>query len=654
MSKHTQNPSDPTPHAAESGSARPQDPSEHALASRRRFLSAATAIVGGGALAWSLPGCSGGTTTTPGAGDGAEPGKTAHAPEENSAHVPPGKLDDYYGFWSGGQSGEIRILGLPSMRELKRIPVFNRDSATGYGMTDWSKQALNGMMSGDTHHVHLSYTNGTYDGRYVFVNDKANGRLARVGIDMMETNAIIDLPNCQGTHGIFPQRHKLGYVFCNSEFRNPMPNDGRDLDDPTKYGALHTAVDGESMEIKWQVLVEGDMDLCATDYEGNYSFATCYNSEGGVTLEQMMAADLDFLYVFNIANCEAAVAAGKTITLGDSKVPVIDCRAGDNEYCMRIPVPKSPHGVNVSPDGKYAIVSGKLSPTGSVIQIDKIKDAFAGTIKPRDCVVAEPELGLGPLHTAFDGRGNAYTSIFIDSVMTKWNIQKAIDAHGGAKVDPIIEKIDVHYQVGHTNASMSETKEADGKWLVALCKFSKDRFLPTGPMRSENDQLIDISGEKLKLVHDGTAYPEPHDAVIVRRDLINPGKVQTRKDPRFAMYDAWAKEDGVDLMSTNKVIEKGPKKVRIYMTSQAPAFGMTEFRVKAGTEIQLIVTNLDNVEDLSHGFCMSRHDLNFLINAQDTQSATFTVRGPGVYWYYCSWFCHALHLEMRGRMLVEA
>ena len=654
MSKQSNNPTEPTTPAPAAPAARPQDPSEHALASRRRFLSAAGAIVGGGALAWSLPGCSGGTTTSPGAGDGAAPGKAAPEHEGNPSHVPPGKLDDYYGFWSGGQSGEVRILGIPSMRELKRIPVFNRDSATGWGMTDWSKAALGGMMSGDTHHVHMSYTDGTYDGRYVYVNDKANGRLARIRIATMEVDHVIDLPHCQGTHGIFPQRHKTGLVFCNSEFRNPMPNDGRDLDDPMAYGSLHSAVDGETMELKWQVLVEGAMDLCATDYEGKYSFATCYDSERGVTLEQMMAADLDWLYVFHTANLEKAVAEGKTITIGDSKIPVVDCRAGDNEYCIRIPVPKSPHGVNVSPDGKYAIVSGKLSPTASVIQIDKIADIFAGKIKARDCVVAEPELGLGPLHTAFDGRGNAYTSIFIDSVMTKWNIQKAIDAHNGQKVDPIIEKIDVHYQVGHTNASMSETKEADGKWLVALCKFSKDRFLPTGPLRSENDQLIDISDDKLKLVHDGTAYPEPHDAVIVRRDIINPIKVQDRQDARFAMYAEWAKEDGVELMAANVIIEKGKGKKRIYMTSQAPTFGMTSIRVKAGDELQVVVTNLDNVEDLCHGFCVSRHDVNFLINPQDTQSATFKVGGPGVYWSYCSWFCHALHLEMRGRLLVEA
>ncbi len=615
--------------------------------SRRGFLRATALLMGGGAVAWGMNGC--GDPDKPPAGGGL--GEHTE-PSGQNAHVAPGELDDYYGFWSGGQSGEIRILGVPSMRELKRIPVFNRDAATGWGRTDWSKQLLGGTDSGDTHHVHLSYTDGTYDGRYVYVNDKASARLARVRCAIMEVDAIVDIPNAQGTHGIFPQRHKTGLVLCNSEFRLPMPNDGRDMDDPSKYAAMHTAIDGEKMEVVWQVMVDANMDLCATDYEGKYSFATCYNSEGAVTLEGMMAADQDWLYVFNLANIQAAVDAGKTITVGDCD-KVIDARGGDNEFVQRVPIPKSPHGVNVSPDGKYAICSGKLSPTCSVVDIGKLDDVFAGKIKPRDAVVAEPEVGLGPLHTAFDGKGNAYTSIFIDSVMTKWNIAKAIEQYEGADVDPIIEKLDVHYQVGHTNASMSETKEADGKWLVALCKFSKDRFLPTGPLRSENDQLIDMTADKLAVVHDGTAYPEPHDAVIVRADIIRPEKVQDRKDPRFAMYDQWAAEDGVELTKANKVIRKDGL-VRVYMTSQAPNFGMTEFRVKAGDRVQVILTNIDNVEDLSHGFCVCNHDVNMGVNAQDTNSITFDVPKAGVYWFYCPWFCHALHLEMRGRMIVDA
>lgn len=618
------------------------------IASRRRFLMGTGLALGGTALTWNVSGC-GGEPSTAAAPAASTPAAAKHAGQ--NAHVAPGELDTYYGLWSGGQSGEIRVLGVPSMRELKRIPVFNRESATGWGGDDYSKKLLGGRMSGDTHHVHLSYTDGTYDGRYIYVNDKASARLARVRIATMEVDAIVDIPHAQGTHGIFPQRNKTGLVLCNSEFRTPHPNNGQDLTDPTKYAGTHTAIDGETMEVKWQVKVEGNLDLAATDYEGNYSFATSYNSEGAVTLEGMMAADLDWLYVFNIPNINAAIAAGKGTNVGG--VPVLDARGDNGEFVLRVPVPKSPHGVNVSPDGKYAIVAGKLSPTCSVVQIDKLADAFAGKIKPRDCVVAEPEVGLGPLHTAFDGKGNAYTSIFIDSVMTKWNIDTAIKQYNGEDVNPILDKVDVHYQVGHTNASMSETKEADGKWLVALCKFSKDRFLNVGPLHHENDQLIDMTSDKLKVVHDGPNAPEPHDCVIFRADCINPERIDDRKHARYELYDAWAKEDGIDILTTNKVIRNG-KKVRVWMTSQAPKYGMNDFTVKSGDEVQVIVTNIDNVADLSHGFCMCNHDVNFLVNASGTNSMTFTAGAPGVYWYYCPWFCHALHLEMRGRMIVEA
>ncbi len=615
---------------------------------RRNFLRS-TGLIGAAAAV----GCgtapeptTGGTTGTP------TPPETSAA-EAAFPHVAPGQLDEYYGFWSGGQSGEIRILGLPSMRELKRIPVFNRESATGHGLTDWSKQVMNGMSSGDTHHVHLSYENGTYDGRYVYVNDKANARLARIRIDVMETDAITEIPNSQGTHGIFPQRHHTGLVFCNGEFQVPVPNDGTVLDDPTQYYALHTAVDGETMQVRWQVKVEGNLDLCATDYQGNYSFATCYNSERGTHLEEMMSAEQDWLYVFNLAEIERAVTEGRTTQLGTSTVPVVDGTGDTNPCVLKIPVAKSPHGVNIDPTGHYAVVAGKLSPTASVIDITKLADAFARTIQPNECVVAQPELGLGPLHTAFDGRGNAYTSIFIDSNITKWNIDAAIRAHAGEEVEYVVDRCDVQYQVGHTNASMSETREADGRWLVALCKFSKDRFLNVGPLKPENDQLINISGEHMQLVHDGPTFSEPHDAVIVRADLIHPTSIQNRQHPRFAMYEQWATEDGINLLADSRVIRKSDNEVRIYITSHAPSFALTELTVKTGDRVQVIATNLDDVEDLSHGFCVSRHDVCMVMNPRDTNSVTFTAGAPGVYWYYCPWFCHALHLEMRGRLFVE-
>lgn len=583
----------------------------------------------------------------------------AKSNEGMDIHVDPGELDEYYGFWSGGHSGEVRILGMPSMRELMRIPVFNIDSATGWGISNESKDVLYGddgehFLNGDAHHPHMSMKDGRYDGKYVFINDKANTRVARIRCDIMKTDKITTIPNVSAIHGLRVQKVPYTkYVFANAEFRIPHPNDGRDLTDPKKYRTMFNAINAETMEVDWQVIVDGNLDNTDADYTGKYACSTCYNSEGGVTLGESIANERDWAVVFNIPRIEKAVKDGKFTTLGDSKVPILDGTHG-SKLTAYIPIPKSPHGLNTSPDGKYFVANGKLSPTVSVISTKKIDDLFAGKLKdPRDTIVAEPELGLGPLHTAFDGRGNAYTTLFIDSQIAKWNVDDAIQAYKGKKVNYIRQKLDVHYQPGHNHTSMGETRDADGKWLVALCKFSKDRFLPCGPLHPENDQLIDISGKKMKLVHDGPTYAEPHDCMIVHRSKMKPLKIWKRNDPFFSKTTAMAKKDGITLEKDNKVIRDG-NKVRVYMTSVAPNFGLTEFKVKKGDEVTVVVTNMDMIEDVTHGFVMVNHGITVEIGPQQTSSVTFMANKPGVHWYYCHWFCHALHMEMRGRMLVEA
>ncbi|MCG6552891.1 MAG: nitrous-oxide reductase [Candidatus Magnetominusculus sp. LBB02] len=570
---------------------------------------------------------------------------TAEAQTEAKEHryeVKPGELDAYYGFWSGGHSGEVRIIGVPSMREIKRIPVFNIDVGTGYGVTNETKALLKGRFCGDTHHVHGSYNNGVYDGKYLFVNDKLNNRVARIRTDYMETDKIVDVPNIQGMHGLFTQRYpKTEWLVCNGEFQVPVPNTNPNQS-PADYNGVHTIIDAEKMEIVCQILMDENMDLAATDYKGRYSMTTSYNPEKGVTVSEMLAFDEDFMLVFHWDRIRSALKDGKYKMVNGVKM--LDGRAGKSDLTLRIPVPKNPHGINVSPDGKYAVCSGKVAPTCSVVEIDKIEDAFNGKIKPKECIVAQPFIGLGPLHTTYDGRGNAITSVFIDSTNVKWNIQKAIDNEKNPeekkKNTHIVDVLDVTYQVGHIMATMAETKEADGQWLVSLNKFSKDRFLNVGPLKNECEQLVDITGDKLKLVHDSAAYIEPHDCIMVRRDII-----EKHVKDRYNMFDN-------PLAVTKAGVERKGNKVTVKLTANAPVFGLSEVHLKKGEEVTVIVTNHDEISDLDHGFALSAYNINFVVAPFQTKSVTFTADKPGVYWAYCTNFCHALHLEMRMRFII--
>ena len=633
--------------------------------SRRKFLNtAAFAGLAGAGLSVGLSACNKESAPTA-AAPAAAPAAPAAAAKAayNDPHLKPGELDTYYGLWSGGHTGDFRVLGLPSGRELHRVPCFAPDALVGWGITNESKKVMgtkpDGSLKytvGDTHHTHASYKDGNYDGRYAWINDKINSRIARIRLDYFICDKITELPNVQGFHGIFPDKRDpvdpaINYttrVFCGGEFSIPLPN--APTDDHDKYRSLFSCVDAETMEVRWQVLIDGNCDLVATSFDGKLAAANQYNTEMGARYEEMMSAERDACIFYHVARIEQAVKDGKFTTIGNSKVPVVDGRREANKdpasaLVGYVSVPKNPHGVNASPDGKYFICAGKLSPTATVIELTKVLDWFDGKLDDIDkSIVAEVELGLGPLHTAFDGRGNAYTTLFLDSQVVKWNVDAAIKFHGGDRnANYVVDRIDVHYQPGHINASQSETVAADGKYLCVGCKFSKDRFLPVGPLHAENEQIIDISGEKMVLLADHPVRGEPHDFVFFKRELLKPKQVYSLDDFPLAVKDP--KEAGVT---------RNGRKVTVKMTSQAPAFEPREVKVKKGDEVTIIWTNLDKIQDLTHGLAIPDYNVNFITNPQETASVTFVADQVGVFWYYCTHFCHALHLEMRGRMIVEA
>ena len=562
------------------------------------------------------------------AGCKTDSGKQERTAAENASaaeqmYVPPGKLDEYYAFLSGGQSGSVFVYGIPSCRLIKEIAIFEPRAGLGYannpGSETYQRLAETGPMWGDTHHPVLSQTDGRYDGEWLWINDKANDRVAKIDLRTFEVAVIRNIPNIQGVHGIDEYLPSGKYIFANGELEHDAAEGSTDT---TKYHSVIAFLDAETLETKFQVRLTGNADIASSGKDGRYVFATMYNTEMAVSSEGMIERDSDAIAAIDVPAAEKAVAAGKTTMING--VPVIDPEKVPGVLTL-VPVPKNPHGCNVTPDGRYVIASGKLSPTATIIDAKTLE------------VVAEPEVGLGPLHTTFDNRGNAYTSLFVDSQIVKWNIDKAVKG----EPDYVVDRVDVHYNVGHTKAAGADTSHPSGDWLISLNKLSKGMFLPVGPAMPESQELIDIRGEKMRVVAAFPSLPEPHDAVMVHRSVLEEKVVQTHHLEPEAVK-----------MGEERVVRNG-NKVAVYMTCIRSKFEPEEFEVHEGDEVTLHLTNVETVRDMTHGVAFARHGINVAVDPGQTAEAKFTAGKPGTYWYYCTWFCSALHLEMRGRMLVK-
>jgi nitrous-oxide reductase len=550
-----------------------------------------------------------------------------------AVYVPPGELDKYYAFLSGGQSGSVFVYGLPSGRLIRQIPVFEPRAAYGYannpGTETYERLKATGPFWGDTHHPILSETNGDYDGRWLWINDKGNGRVARIDLTTFETRAIARIPNLYGTHGIAVVSPDTSYIVVNGEFEGETP---RGRPEPASYHSVMAFLEPESLEVRFQVLMPANADIADTSKDGRWAFTTIYNLERGLTVEEMIRLDEDAIGAVDIPAAEAALERGEFAEVNGVKV--IDPSKTTDQVLYLIPVPKNPHGCDVTPDGRYVMGAGKLSPTVTVIDISRI-DQVQNT---REAIAAEPEVGLGPLHTTFDGRGNAYTSLFVDSQIVKWNIDKAV----AGETDYIVDRVDVHYNVGHTQATLAETMHPTGEYLLSLNKLSKDMYLPVGPTMPENQELIDISGEKMKLLAAFPSEPEPHDAVFMRASDLAPKVIQVEELAEDAVADGESRFERV-----------GPNEVEVHMTAVRSKYGLNDFTVSQGDRVTITVTNIETVRDMSHGFAVDTYGINVALDPGQTRTVSFVADRPGTYWYYCTWFCSALHLEMRGRMLVE-
>ena len=241
--------------------------------------------------------------------------------------------------------------------------------------------------------------------------------------------------------------------------------------------------------------------------------------------------------------------------------------------------------------------------------------------------------GLGPLHTEFDGRGNAITTFFVSSEIVKWNIKDL----------KILDRAPTYYSPGHLCIPGGDTKKPNGKYVIVYNKITKDRFLPTGPELAQSAQLFDISGDKMKLILDFPTIGEPHYAQAVSADLIRDKSVKFFKIEENN-HPSVAKGEGAA-----KVLREG-NKVHVYMTAIRSHLTPDNIEgIRVGDEVYFHVTNIEQDWDVPHGFAVKgASNAELLIMPGETTTLKWIPDRVGIFPFYCTDFCSALHQEMSG------
>lgn len=637
----------------------------------RNFAFAAVAITAGGFLFQSCRGSGSGSTNLI-AGDAA-----------SRVYVPPGQFDELYSFMSGGFSGQVTVYGIPSGRLLKTIPVFSQFPENGYGYNEETKpmlQTTHGFIPwDDSHHPELSQTAGNANGNSLFINAVNTPRIARIDLTRFETDEIIEIPNSAGGHASPFATPDGKYVVSATRFSVPL---GAERDVPIESYAENfkgtlTFVQADEpgkMRIAFQILMPGfnyDLGHAGKGPSDGWFFFTSYNSELAYTKLEVNASqnDKDFIAAVDIRRAEACVAEGKVATLNaphyhnyieegsriakstlETSVKMLtpaEC-PGSVYY---LPTPKSPHGVDVDPTGEYIVAGGKLATVIPVHSTTKLFAAIAGKkfdgeidgipiVKYDEVIAGEVQKpGLGPLHTEFDGKGYAYTSMFISSEVVKWKLGTW----------EVVDRIPVYYSVGHLMIPGGDNAKPYGKYLVALNKITKDRYLPTGPELAQSAQLIDISGEKMKLLLDFPTMGEPHYAQAIAADILKDKQVKFLSLAENT--NPWAARS-----ETEGGITREGKLVHVKMTAVRSHFAPDNIEgIVLGDTVLFHVTNIEQDWDILHGFAvLGMQNAELIMLPGETRTIRWIPRNIGIFPFYCTDFCSALHQEMTGYIRVSS
>lgn len=587
--------------------------------------------------------------------------------------------DEYVALNSGGQAGNMIIYTVPSMRMMKYVPTSSRQPVNGFGYSKESQAMLSsGYIDGqiidwgDTHHPGFSETDGNYNGKWAAVNDKANPRIFIVSLQDWELKQIVNNPIFRSNHGGCFFTPNSEYIGESCQYPAPLDRKYVPLTESNfkKYfrggitywkfnDDIGKIEEDKSFTVEFPPYTQDLTDMGKKVSDG-WSFTNSFCTEmyyGGIESGRppfeagCSSRDVDYLHIVNWKKAEAMVKEGKYKIVNGHKVIPIDVAVANNILFL-VPEPKSPHGVDVSPDGKYIVVAGKLDSHAWVYSWDKITKAiadkkFEGTddfgipiISLETALHGSVEVGLGPLHNQYDKEpGIIYTSIYVDSRITKWDYINL----------KVIDYVSSHYNVGHLVAAHGDVVNPHGKYLISLNKLSIDRFNPVGPLHPQNHQLIDIDGDKMSIIYDlPLPMGEPHYTSLISVNDFKSIETYPVGTNIYTMERSpYATEPGKERVETQG------NKVHIYATLINGVVTPGNIDVTQGQQVELHITNHGQTNVDHYIYEISAYDQMYRWRPGETATLEFTANRAGMYPLLLDNFHNAEGRKIQGYLMVK-
>ncbi len=576
--------------------------------------------------------------------------------------MPRGGRDEYFGFVGTGNSGTMVVYGIPSMRIYKYVGVFSPEPWQGYGFDDEStlmlkKGSLDNRLYkyGDMRYPALAETNGKYNGKYLFYSDGANSRIALLGLDDFETKQVLMHPLFVSVFPGVAVTENTEFVIQTSEFPAPWNGQGgkvaEEFDANSKSGITfwkftdNEAEAGSGHHIG-RMIKEESFTLELPPYTLGYFDAGRMNSYGYV-VGLASAEGNNYVYVVDFDKLSGL----NTKSVNDFAVIELTEALKANAIAM-IQLPAAANSVKVDPTGNYFITA---SDEAFVFDFAKVKDAFAnstyitefqanGDIPVMDINTVKHgsvKLGNKVIDLAFDYRpGVAYASAFDDKKVVRWNYEN-LQKEGD---------VTLTFKPGQLMTPQGASAEPHSNYLTVVDKEGLfDNFANIGPARPSFQHLIDISSDDMTDIYT-MSIPQAniYGSVAVLRTIIKPViRYPLGTNTRTGEISAFK------CVAGQEKIEREGNRVHIFGTMIRSHITPEIVEVNEGDVVTFHLTNLERAEDETHGFTIDTYGKHGSFEPGKTASLTFVADRPGVFPYYCTEFCSALHLEMEGILLIK-